>query len=113
MFQYLWNWAKKAASHSCSEAKTLLASLHENSDWGRQQGKQYRALGSKKDKLAKKPKWRCPICGDSLFNSEEIETHHIEPVKDGGGDDAENLIHLHRACHIHVALAKTLLAKAT
>ncbi len=42
-----------------------------------------------------------------------METNHIIPVKEGGTDDKENLSHLHRGCHIHVALAKTLLAKAT
>ncbi len=77
--------------------------------WGRQQGKNYWAKGSKyvscrrqAQQVAKEQKWKCPICGDSRFNSEEIETHHIEPVKDGGSDDAENLILLHRTCHIHV-----------
>ncbi|MEM7590528.1 MAG: reverse transcriptase N-terminal domain-containing protein [Cyanobacteria bacterium P01_A01_bin.83] len=28
-----------------------------------------------------------------------IETHHIVLVKNGGSDDAENLIHLHAPCH--------------
>ncbi|MDJ0633782.1 MAG: HNH endonuclease signature motif containing protein, partial [Xenococcaceae cyanobacterium MO_188.B29] len=42
---------------------------------------------------------KCPNCGLFLINSEDIETHHIIPVKDGGSDDAENLIHLHKACH--------------
>ncbi len=87
--------------------------LHESSDWGRQQGKNYWAKGSKKDKLAKYQNWKCPVCGDSLFNSEEIETHHIVPVAEGGTDDIKNLMHLHRACLIHVALAKSVLAKAT
>lgn len=34
-----------------------------------------------------------------LLYGENIETHHIVLVKDGGSDDAENLIHLHIACH--------------
>ncbi|MFW6367913.1 MAG: HNH endonuclease [Halothece sp.] len=42
------------------------------------------------------------MCGESLYNGEELETHHIVPVKEGGSDDTENLIHLHRACHKQV-----------
>ena len=65
-------------------------------------GKKYWAKGSKYEQVAKIQSWKCPICGDSLFNGEEIETHHIVPVKDGGSDDTENLIHLHKACHKQV-----------
>ncbi|MGK7928958.1 MAG: HNH endonuclease, partial [Spirulina sp.] len=52
--------------------------------------------------IAKEQNWKCPICQDSLFNGEKIETHHIKPVKEGGSDDKENLIHLHKACHKQV-----------
>ena len=52
---------------------------------------------------------KCPVCGDSLYNGEEIETHHIVPVKEGGSDGPENLIHLHTACHkqVHSSKSKT------
>jgi|ERR687885_968481 5-methylcytosine-specific restriction endonuclease McrA len=40
--------------------------------------------------------------GDSLFNGEPIETHHILPVAEGGTDDSENLKHLHSSCHKQV-----------
>lgn len=65
-------------------------------------GKKYWAKGSKYELIAKEQNWKCPICNDSLFNGEEIETHHIVPVKEGGSDDKENLIHLHKACHKQV-----------
>ncbi|MEM9538838.1 MAG: group II intron reverse transcriptase/maturase [Cyanobacteria bacterium P01_E01_bin.42] len=65
-------------------------------------GKKYWAKGSKYEQIAKEQNWKCPICNDSLFNGEEIETHHIKPVKEGGSDDKENLIHLHKACHKQV-----------
>ena len=65
-------------------------------------GKTYWAKGSKYETIAKEQDWKCPICGDSLFNGEEIDTHHIEPVKSGGSNDRENLIHLHKACHKQV-----------
>ena len=67
-----------------------------------QQGKNQWAKGSKYELVAKYQKWKCPVCGDNLSNSEEIETHHIVPVAEGGTDDIENLMHLHRACHKQV-----------
>ena len=57
------------------------------------------AKGSKYETIAKQQNWKCPNCGQYLFNEEEIETHHIVPMKDGGSDDTENLIHLHSTCH--------------
>ncbi len=63
------------------------------------QGKQYWAKGSKYYQVAKNQNYKCPNCGKFLINGEDIETHHIIPVKDGGSDDTENLIHLHKACH--------------
>jgi RNA-directed DNA polymerase len=65
-------------------------------------GKNYWAKGSKYEQLAKLQDWKCPVCGDSLFNGEEIETHHIVPVAECGLDDLENLMHLHRGCHKQV-----------
>lgn len=65
-------------------------------------GKKYWAKGSKYEAVAKLQNWKCPICGDSLFNGEPIETHHIVPVAEDGTDDEENLKHLHKACHKQV-----------
>jgi RNA-directed DNA polymerase len=66
------------------------------------QGKTKWAIGSKYYNKAKHQDWKCPVCGEHLLNGEEIETHHIVPVKNGGSDDIENLIHLHSACHKQV-----------
>lgn len=65
-------------------------------------GKKYWAKGSKYEAIAKLQNWKCPVCGDSLFNGETIETHHIVPVAEGGTDDSENLKHLHKSCHKQV-----------
>ena len=69
-------------------------------------GKKYWAKGSKYEAIAKSQDWKCPVCGDSLFNGELMETHHIVPVAEGGTDDSENLKHLHKACHkqVHSAI---------
>jgi RNA-directed DNA polymerase len=65
-------------------------------------GKSYYAKGSKNYLIAQNQKWRCLICGEPLLNGEEIETHHIVPVSEGGLHDISNLQHLHTPCHKQV-----------
>jgi RNA-directed DNA polymerase len=65
-------------------------------------GKSYWAKGSNNYLTAKNQNWKCPICGEPLLNGEEIETHHIVPVAQGGLNDINNLQHLHIACHKQV-----------
>ncbi len=65
-------------------------------------GKSKWAKGSKYYQVAENQNWKCLICGNPLLNGEDIETHHIVLVIDGGSDDTENLIHLHKACHKQV-----------
>jgi RNA-directed DNA polymerase len=65
-------------------------------------GKSYWDRNSRNYKIAQNQNWKCPICGEPLFNEEEIETHHILPVAQGGLDDIENLQHIHRTCHKQV-----------
>ena len=65
-------------------------------------GKSRFEKGSKLYKIAENQKWICPSCGEPLFNGEEIDTHHIVPVAEGGTDDVENLQHLHKECHKQV-----------
>lgn len=74
-------------------------------------GKSYFDKGSKHYKVAENQNWKCPKCGESLFNGEEIETHHIVSVAEGGTDDVENLQHLHKPCHkqVHKTQVKTSL----
>jgi RNA-directed DNA polymerase len=62
-------------------------------------GKSHWERNSRNYKIAQNQNWKCPICDEPLFNGEEIETHHIVPVAQGGLDDLENLQHLHKACH--------------
>lgn len=58
--------------------------------------------GTKLYTIAENQHWKCPECGEPLFNGEEIETHHIVSVAEGGTDDVENLQHLHVPCHKQV-----------
>ena len=61
--------------------------------------------------IAENQDWKCPECGETLFNGEEIETHHIVPMAEGGIDDVENLQHLHKPCHkqVHKTQVKSCL----
>jgi RNA-directed DNA polymerase len=62
-------------------------------------GKSYWERNSRNYKIAQNQNWKCPICRQPLFNGEELDTHHIIPVAQGGDNSIENLLHLHRACH--------------
>jgi RNA-directed DNA polymerase len=75
-------------------------------------GKTYWEKNSKYDLVAQAQNWKCRVCSESIFNGEEIETHHIVPVAEGGLDDADNLQHLHTACHKQVHSLKSKLKRA-
>ncbi|MFB2981336.1 group II intron reverse transcriptase/maturase [Microseira sp. BLCC-F43] len=70
-------------------------------------GQEYWGKNSKNYQIAVRQKWHCPVCGEHLFNGEELETHHKTTVKDGGDDGIDNLIHLHKSCHKDVHGKKT------
>lgn len=54
-----------------------------------------------RQKLAKKQKYVCPLCGMSITNFEEgLETHHKQPKVQGGSNDYKNLQLVHISCHI-------------
>gem|GEM_PF-3151110 len=40
------------------------------------QGKSYWEKNSRNYRIAPNHSWKCPVCGQPLFNGEEIETHH-------------------------------------
>jgi RNA-directed DNA polymerase len=62
-------------------------------------GKTYWERNSKLYRAAQSQNWQCPICRDSLFNGESIETHHIVSVASEGLNNDNNLMHMHHACH--------------
>ncbi|GET44527.1 RNA-directed DNA polymerase (Reverse transcriptase) [Microseira wollei NIES-4236] len=75
-------------------------------------GKEYFNKGTKHYRIAQRQQWICPICGEPLFNGEELHTHHKIPVKDGGNDAENNLLILHYACHRHIHGVNNELLKA-
>jgi RNA-directed DNA polymerase len=56
-------------------------------------------LNKRKHQVAKKQNFNCPHCGESLFNGEPYDVHHIVPKAKGGSDYQNNLVILHRECH--------------
>ena len=50
-------------------------------------------------KIAEKQGHVCPVCGQSLYNGEEIHKHHKSPKKKGGLDTYSNLELVHLYCH--------------
>ncbi len=62
--------------------------------------------GSKYYNVAENQKWKCPVCGENLFNGEKLHIHHITKVDDGGTDEETNLVHIHKTCHKHIHTGK-------
>jgi RNA-directed DNA polymerase len=56
-------------------------------------------LTSSSQRIAKKQNYLCPMCGESLFNGENIHRHHIVPRHQGGKNTYANLQLVHSLCH--------------
>jgi len=54
--------------------------------------------------LYKKYSHICQECGESLYNGENVEMHHILPQKKGGTYKIDNIIPLHEICHKNVTI---------
>lgn len=52
-----------------------------------------------KRRVAERQNYECKECGESLFNGEPVELHHIVPKCKGGKDELKNLIWVHQYCH--------------
>nr|WP_315870961.1 HNH endonuclease signature motif containing protein [Trichocoleus desertorum] len=53
-------------------------------------------------KIAEQQNHSCPVCGQSLYNGEEIHKHHQIPKSKGGKDTYANLSLVHLYCHQHI-----------
>jgi RNA-directed DNA polymerase len=73
-----------------------------------------RGLTPSKRHIAARQQNRCPVCGESLFNGEELQTHHIVPRTRGGTDAYPNLTLVHYFCHqqLHAVSAKRTVVAA-
>jgi RNA-directed DNA polymerase len=70
--------------------------------WIKRQARLAKDLTPSKQKLAKRQKGRCPECGQSLFNDEEIQVHHLLARSQGGSDSYRTLAFVHLLCHQHI-----------
>lgn len=67
--------------------------------WERREAAKTKTLKPKPQRIAKHQGGKCPICGESLFNEENIEQHHIMRRDEGGPDTDDNLLLVHLYCH--------------
>ena len=71
--------------------------------WEKRKGKrdkdESQKLSKLNQKVAKKQDYKCPVCGESIFNDEPLHQHHIIPRCKGGKDEVKNLVWVHQYCH--------------
>jgi RNA-directed DNA polymerase len=67
--------------------------------WERRRMMKIKDLTPSRQKVAKTQNGVCPICGDWLFNEEELQVHHKKPKSEGGGNRYDNLALIHLYCH--------------
>ncbi len=70
--------------------------------WMKRQAAKAKDLTFSKQKLAKRQTGRCPECGESLFNAEELQVHHLLARSQGGKNNYGNLALVHLLCHQHI-----------
>jgi RNA-directed DNA polymerase len=70
--------------------------------WTKRQAAKVKDLTFSKQKLAKRQQGRCPECGESLFNDEELHVHHLLARSKGGQNSYSNLALVHLLCHQHI-----------
>jgi len=67
--------------------------------WWARQRVNLRNLSQQDVELVWNQDGKCPVCGDSLFNGEELHRHHRTPRSEGGGHEPENRELVHLYCH--------------
>jgi RNA-directed DNA polymerase len=72
--------------------------------WAKRNKGEAKSLSAKAQKLARKQKWLCPLCGVTLFNEEELQIHHKKPRSQGGTNEIENLALVHLYCHQQIQI---------
>jgi RNA-directed DNA polymerase len=74
--------------------------------WEERQKRKARSLPPGKQKIAQQQGHVCPVCGDTLFNEEELQVHHQQWRSSGGTDTYENLTLRHMYCHQQIHAQK-------
>jgi len=58
--------------------------------WQKRNMRKAKALTSSKARITRQQDGLCPVCGETLFNEEVVETHHKKPIKEGGTNSYSN-----------------------
>ena len=76
--------------------------------WKARETAKAKNLTPSNQKIAKRQNHVCTLCGESLYNGEEIHIHHKAEKSKGGKDTYSNLEMLHLFCHQqkHAALPR-------
>lgn len=67
--------------------------------WQERRAAKVKDLTASRQKIAQRQKGCCPVCGESLYNDEELHIHHKIPKAKGGKNNYGNLVLLHLYCH--------------
>jgi len=70
-------------------------------------------LSATEQRLARKQNYVCPLCGQSLFNDEELHIHHVQPRRKGGTNADENRKIVHLYCHQQIHSSQGVKTDAT
>jgi RNA-directed DNA polymerase len=76
--------------------------------WRKRNMAKAKELTPSRGRMARKQSGVCPVCGESLYNSEKLNIHHRKPIREGGNDSYSNLRLVHLYCHqqIHASRRK-------
>jgi RNA-directed DNA polymerase len=75
--------------------------------WQKRNEKQKSDLSPSWQKIARNQNYTCPVCGQTLFNDEELHKHHIQPRQENGPDTYRNYLLLHLYCHQRITSQHT------
>lgn len=103
-----FSWIK-IERHTLIKGKSSVDDPNLREYWKKREKGKAEELTSSYQKIAKKQGFVCTLCGETLFNGEEIHKHHITPRQHGGQDTYSNLRLVHLFCHqqIHSKKKKT------
>jgi RNA-directed DNA polymerase len=77
--------------------------------WRQRNATKVEDLTPSKQKVSLRQKGYCPVCGESLFNEEELHLHHKKPRAQGGKSNYGNLQLVHLYCHQQLHRSKELI----
>jgi len=67
--------------------------------WARRGASHVKRLTGQAQRLAHTQHYRCEVCGETLFNDEELHIHHLQPKSQGGTNSDHNCRLVHMYCH--------------